>query len=147
MWSALFDDDDYREHAFYGLLSFAVSFVFVVLLIAATAGIVYWVVKTVKNKGNKWEMAALVMLVVAELTSYTIFCFKFPYICTMNFRYIIPITITFLIGFGAVYDRIRAFDKSKLPIALVNICIVLFTVMTAVFYLSLWGYDLWYNSL
>ena len=147
VWSSLFDDDDYREHAFYGLLSFAVNYVFVIIVVIAVAGIVYWVVKTVKNKGNKWEMAALVMLVIAELTSYTIFCFKFPYICTMNFRYIIPITITFLIGLGAIYDKIRAYDKSKLPLTLVNICIVLFTVMTGVFYLSLWGYDLWYNSL
>ncbi|SCW71060.1 Dolichyl-phosphate-mannose-protein mannosyltransferase [Ruminococcaceae bacterium YRB3002] len=147
VWSAVFDDDDYRGHMFYGLLSFAVFVLFAILVILAFAGIVYMTRRMFSKRRFLVEVIALDLMVVTELISYTIFCFRFPYICTMNFRYIVPVTITFVLGAGYLYERLKSSGKSKLPAAIVRVLFVGFAALSAVFYLSLWGYDLWYNSL
>ncbi len=143
-WSAVFDDDDYRVHAFWGLLSFAVFALFAVLAAVAAAGIIYMMIRALRTKKYVWETSALVMLVAAELISYTVFCFKFPYPCTMNFRYIIPVTITFVLGFVTLNDRIGESANFRTISGLLRGAVVIFAVLSAVFYLTLWAYDLWY---
>ena len=143
LWSAVFDDDDYRAHAFWGLLSFAVFALFAILTVVALIGIVYLIRKALKSRTYVWETVSLVMLVAVELVSYTIFCFKFPYTCTMNFRYIVPVTITFLTGFVVLRDRIGKSSDYKLIHRLLTGTVVIFALMSALFYLTLWIYDLW----
>lgn len=143
VWSAVFDDDDYRAHAFWGVLSFAVFAVFAILVIIAAAGIIYMMIRTVKTKKHIWETSALVMMVITELTSYTVFCFKYPYPCTMNFRYIIPVTVTFLLGYVTLTGRVGESRDFRMIYRLLRSAVVVFAVLSAVFYLTLWAYDLW----
>lgn len=143
LWSAVFDDDDYRVSMFFGILSFIVFAVFSLLVIIAFCGIIYMVIKMVKEKDFDVMKVALILLVVVELISYTIFCFKFPFICTMNFRYIIPVTITYVLGFAMLYDKVLSDEKFKLAVRGIEICSLIFAFTSSVFYLSLWEYDNW----
>jgi len=146
LWSAVFDDDDYRDHMFFGMVSYFAFIIFAAIVIIALAGIIYMIIRAIKQKNADWKLISLILLLIVELVSYTAFCFKFPYLCTMNFRYIVPVTIPFALGIGILYDR--AGDNSKLkPVRLViNTCAVLFAVMVTVFYLSLWWYDIWLEA-
>ena len=146
LWSAVFDDDDYRANMFYGLLSFAVFAVFALIVILAFAGIIYMTVKAVKSRKAEWKMISLILLLIAELVSYTVFCFKFPYLCTMNFRYIVPVTLPAALGLGVLYDRATEEDKLKLLRRGIDILAVFFAVASAVFYLTLWWYDIWLEA-
>lgn len=143
LWSAVFDDDDYRSHVFFGVVSFIVFAVFAILVIIALCGVIYMVVRMIRKKEFSVEITALVLMLIVELVSYTVFCFKFPYICTMNFRYIIPVTVTFALGLGMMYDRLITDGKYKPAIRGIEICSLIFAFTSAVFYLSLWGYDNW----
>ena len=143
LWSSLFDDDDYRANPVWGLMSFAIFMIFILLVLIAFAGIIYMTYKALKKRRDVALSLALVLMVVAELVSYTIFCFEFPYICTMNFRYIIPVTITFALGMANLYDDPFSGEKVKLVRKIVNSAIIIFAILSVVFYSSLWIYDCW----
>ena len=142
LWSALFDDDDYRRNMFFGMLSFIVSVIFAAIVIVAFIGIVYMLIGSIKDRKIEWEKVALVLLLIVETVSYTVFCFKYPYYCTMNFRYIIPVTLTFALGLSSLYEGGNKYVKLG-----IDVCTVLFAATAAVFYLSLWWYDIWLDAL
>lgn len=143
LWSALFDDDDYRANPVWGMTSFVIFMLFILLVLIAFAGVVYLTYRALRKKKDVAFTIALVLMVVAELISYTIFCFEFPYICTMNFRYIIPVTITFALGMACLLDNIFSGEQVKSVKKVVNSAIIIFALLSVVFYSSLWIYDCW----
>ena len=70
-----------------------------VLVIVSFIGLIYMFVK--KKSGVDLPVKlffALILLTV--LVSYYLFCFQFPYVCTENIRYCIPIIPILAMGFG-----------------------------------------------
>ena len=143
VWSAVFDDDDYRVHMFFGTLSFIIFTIVAFLAIAAFIGVIYLIIRTVRKREYTWEIISLTALLAVELISFTIFCFKFPFICTMNFRYIVPVLIPLFLGAGVLRDRIGRDDRIRILGTITDISVVAVSVMSYVFYISLWYYDMW----
>ncbi|MBP5654556.1 MAG: glycosyltransferase family 39 protein [Clostridiales bacterium] len=125
---AVFDGDYYRDHQVLGLIGYFLLASFVLLTVISLAGmIVAWLRK--RSDLNTY----LTVLVAAELLSYVIFCFRYPYTCTMSFRYIVPVMIAGSLWCGVAYDK----GPHLLTIFTKAICYV-FAGLSLVFYLLVW---------
>ena len=140
IYTALFDDDSYRELPVFGIISFLCLFAFMVLLIYVLVSFVMEIISEVKGKSNI-ENISLTLLLIAEIVSYVIFCIKYPYICTMNYRYIIPITITLCLCLGRLSDRLDGNTKLSIPRWFLYGSTVIFCSLSTIFYLALWVAD------
>jgi len=138
VYTSLFDNVFYSDLPFFGILSYLLIFSFALVLIFVVVGLFCWIYKSVKNKEVKLFDVALWVFLTAELTSYIIFCFKYPFICTMNYRYISPATAVFAIALSKTFNI-----KGDLVKVLVKGSIILFSLLAVVFYSMLWMSEPW----
>lgn len=78
------------------------------------------------------------VLAVTLLGSYYIFCFKFPFTCTMNIRYCVPLIPLFAMGLGLLVQRFSGDAKGqKVLRAAAYVLVAAFAVMTVIVYSQL----------
>lgn len=65
-----------------------------------------------KSGVNGLTRAFFGVLAATMLVSYYLFCFKFPFTCTMNIRYCVPLIPLFVMGLGLLLQR---FSGDSLP--------------------------------
>lgn len=128
MNEAVFDGDYYRDNTVLALLGFfLLASAFVLTAVALAGMITAWLRK--RDDLNTY----LTILVAAELVSYVIFCFRYPYTCTMSFRYIVPVIIAGGYWCGTARDK----GPHLLQLFGDAVCYV-FAVFSLVFYLMVW---------
>ena len=103
-------------------LSIFITVLFVVNLI--------YVIKNYKKIDNHWLLFFLGLLVI-EAISYVIFCFKFPFTFSMNFRYIIPTLIAFAVITGI------ASDNNKILLNINRVTLSLFSILSIIMFLNI----------
>lgn len=78
------------------------------------------------------------MLAVTMLISYYVFCFKFPFTCTMNIRYCVPLIPLFAMGLGLLIRRFGGDSAKEKALRYGSYALVAaFAVMTLVVYTQL----------
>ena len=97
--------DEYHKPWDFGAMA---TFFVVIAGILAAAGFAGLIWMTVKRKGTLDLPVKLLLLMtlLTILVSYTIFCFNYPFVCTENIRYCIPIIPILAAGLGFGVNRI-----------------------------------------
>ncbi len=83
----------------YPTLLFRIATILVVISFIATIVLCF-------KKGNRPIKLMLFGYELILLFSYYKFCFEYPYICTMNFRYIVPCLFVGALFIGLLYERL-----------------------------------------
>lgn len=102
-------------------LIFICSFVILILFVV---NLVY-ILKNYKDINNNWILF-FILLFVLEIISYLKFCFDYPFTFTMNFRYIVPILISYTAITGVACEK-----NSKLLI--INTSVITMFVLLSIF--------------
>lgn len=55
----------------------------------------------------RWQRYSMLLLAVAQLISYYVFCFQFPYTCTQNIRYVVPLIFLGALALGTFCQKWR----------------------------------------
>lgn len=126
--SVIVDENlDYGENK---LLNFAIHFIFYISIYIAIAFIInlVYIVKNYKEINNGW-ICFFIGLLLIEIFSYLQFCFKFPFVFTMNFRYIIPTLISFAVLTGI------ACENNKIIFNINKILLTTFSLLSIIIFL------------
>lgn len=95
-------DEYHKEGDGFGIETALLVFVAVMALIGLI-GLIYFVCK----KGNGVDLPIklfFALIFVTIIVSYILFCFQFPYVCTENIRYCIPIIPILAMGMGFLFN-------------------------------------------
>ena len=131
--TAMFSEWNYRDSIALSLPGYFLLWVFIILVLLSLAGLVYMLV-TIRKRDYKTEELSIAVLFFTELVSYTTFCLKFPHICSMNFRYTVPLIIC------GTYFAGRIASSNDKTARILRILAVSFAVLSAVFYILLFTY-------
>ena len=112
---------DVSIHSLFYLLIF-ITILFIVNLI--------YILVNYKKINNHWILFFLGMLILQSV-SYVIFCFKYPFVFTMNFRYIIPTLISFAVLTGI------ASDNNKILFNINRLVLLIFGFFSIIMFLNL----------
>ena len=126
--AAVFDGDYYQEHMLLALIGYALLAAFSVFTVTVLANmIVCWI------KERNIMNLIMTIFIVVEIASYISFCFKYPYTCTMSFRYIVPTLIA-----GAYYTgRSKAVSPHLLSL-ITTISVWALALISLVFHCLIW---------
>ena len=126
--AAVFDGDYYQEHMLLALIGYALLAAFTVFTITVLANMICcWI------KDRSIMNLIMTILVVAEIASYISFCFKYPYTCTMSFRYIVPTLIA-----GAYYSGRSKEVSPNLLSLITTISVWALALVSFVFHCLIW---------
>ena len=126
--AAVFDGDYYQEHMLLAIIGYALLAAFTVFTITVLANMICcWI------KDRSIMNLIMTILVVAEIASYISFCFKYPYTCTMSFRYIVPTLIA-----GAYYSGRSKEVSPNLLSLITTISVWALAMVSFVFHCLIW---------
>ena len=119
----------------FGEFSYDVSFIHIfmiylnlVLIIISTIFIIKYIFKKDKQKKKNIINNILLVTWVANIVSFYIFNIKYPYSCTMNYRYIIPTAFT-----GIVLTVFDMNKNNKKYNTIIDCLIITFIITCAIF--------------
>lgn len=128
MDQAVFDGDYYRDNTVLALLGYFLLASFALLTLISLIGMILaWIKK--RNDLNTF----LTILLLSELFFYVLFCFRYPYTCTMSFRYIVPVIIA-----GSYYCGISREKGPNLLALFTDVAVFSFALLSMVFYCLIW---------
>ena len=129
--SACFDDEYYRDYLPLALVGYLLLSAFTVFTITILINLIV----TWAKERNALNIVFSILL-VSQLASYVYFCFDYPYICTMSYRYIVPTIVA-----GAYYSG-KSIDKAPHLLALITqITIYAVAVFSFILYCFAWLLD------
>ena len=131
--SALFGEWNFRDSMAQALTGYFLLWVFVALILFVLAGFIYVLVTLRKRKTSVMEIS-MAVLFVTELVSYTMFALKYPHICSMNFRYTVPLIIC------GTFFAARAASCNDMSKKVYKVLSIAFAVLTCAFYICLMTY-------
>ena len=137
--TALFGEENYRDDLTMSMAGYVLLIVFLVMIAIALAGFVTMLVR-LKKRGHIFEDLSMAVLVVAEAVSVITFSFKYPHICSMNFRYSTPLILcgtVFYLNSGSI--KIPGISE-ELTSKLTKVTGMAFFVLSILFYTILWTY-------
>ena len=90
---------------------------------------VIYIIRKYKEINNHW-LSFFVILFLITVAYYLKFCFDFPYVFTMNFRYIVPTFISYAVITGIACEKNESLFKLNRAI------IVLFCIASTILFLN-----------
>ena len=102
-------------------------------------GLILTVVKLGKSDA-RWEKLSAIVLAVTMTASIITFSFKYPHICSMNFRYSTPLILSgtlFVCKTGEI--KLKG-ANGEIVQKLIKGCSLAFFILSVVFYSVLWTY-------
>lgn len=104
------------------------------LLILLSLGAMIWFLFFDRKK-NRLAVISLAALWALMLLSFIFFNIKYPFGCTMDFRYIVPTVITGAAFLGLFTDKLSNSRAGKIIFASLAVILVIFCVSSAAFYI------------
>ncbi len=120
---------DYSESKTLDFVVHSLFYLAIIITILFIINLIY-VIKNYKKINNHWLLFFIGLLVI-EAISYVVFCFKYPFVFTMNFRYIIPTLISFSVISGI------ACENNKILLNLNRIILSLFGILSIIMFVFL----------
>ena len=137
--TALFGEENYRDDALMSLTGYFLLIAFLILIGVALIGLILTVVKLGKSDA-RWEKLSAIVLAVTMTASIITFSFKYPHICSMNFRYSTPLILSgtlFVCKTGEI--KLKG-ANGEIVQKLIKGCSLAFFILSVVFYSVLWTY-------
>jgi len=122
--TALFGEENYRDDMELSLIGYFLLWTFVALIILILAGLVISLIQS--RKAPQLSVAAYFLTV---LLSYNVFAIKYPHICSMNFRYTMPLVLCGAYCLGVVMEKNPKLKK------VTHIICAAFAVLSVAFYI------------
>lgn len=111
---------------------FLCGILLVINMFMGIIGVITGIYNDLKNKvKDDWINWFKILFYVLLVVSYCKFCFNYPLICSMNFRYIVP---TILIGVINIGEFMK-YGKSKLAVGLLEYGCIAFSIMSTFVYM------------
>ena len=102
------------------------------IIISMTIICIFILLKKIKkNNNNSFITEILLITFFMNITSYYHFNIKYPYLCTMDFRYIVPTIFTGIVTICMVLDE---FVKNDIIKELIEYMIILFCILSFAFF-------------
>lgn len=125
--SVIVDENiDYSQSKALDIVMHSLYVILVLVIIVLVINLVY-VIKNYKKINNHWILFFLILALI-ESFSYVKFCFDFPFVFTMNFRYIVPT----LISFSAIVGL--ASENNKILLNINRIILSIFSILSVVMF-------------
>ena len=120
------EDIDYSQNK---VLNCVLHYLFVCLIIITIIFAInfIYIIKNYKKINNHWILFFIGLLFI-EIFAYIKFCFNYPFVCTMNFRYIIPTLISFGVLTGI------ACENNKILLNINKIILSLFSIASIIMF-------------
>ena len=129
--SACFDDEYYRDYLPLALVGYLLLFAFTVFTITI---LINFIVSWIKERSTL--NIVFTILLISQLASYVYFCFDYPYICTMSYRYIVPTIIA-----GAYYSGKSTGRAPHLLALITKITVYAVAIFSFILYCFAWLLD------
>ena len=133
--SSLFDDFDHHDKFGITLIATILLFLGLILVIMFIVGLIKALIRAFR-KHDTCLFAVLIML-VTEFASIIVFAFKYPLTCSVNFRYVFPTVICFLLFTALCFPK-SGNEYRRLLQKIAMGVIVLFSVTSIAFYACEW---------
>ena len=130
--SSLFDDLDHHDKPVYTLLAMILLWLGLALVIMCVAGLIKAVIRIFKERDVC--LASVVILLITELAAIVVFAFKYPLICSENFRYVMPVMVSMVIFAGMCFTKTSK-EWRKLLNMICGFVVISFAAMSVVFYM------------
>ena len=102
------------------------------IIISTTAICIFILLKKIKKiSNNSFVTKILLITFFINIVSYYHFNIQYPYLCTMDFRYIVPTIFTGIITICVVLDE---FIKNDIIKELIEYMVILFCILSFVFF-------------
>ena len=102
------------------------------IIISITIICIFILLKKInKNNNNSFITEILLITFFMDIASYYHFNIKYPYLCTMDFRYIVPTIFTGIVTICMVLDE---FVKNDIIKELIEYIIILFCILSFAFF-------------
>ncbi len=95
-------------------------YVFAIALIALSVVAIYRLFKNSFFGMNKTVIQMFMLIFVTFIGNYIVFCFGYPFTCTMNFRYIVPCLFLPIIALSSDCEREATVSREIIPEATPN---------------------------
>ncbi len=129
--TSMFDELFINKESSYDL--FLGNLLLIVNIVLALASVVLGIYNDFKKKVKEnWMMWFKVTLYVVVMVSYVKFCFNYPLICSMNFRYIVP---TILVGAINIGVFMNYENRSQLIAGVLEYGCITFSILSAFVYM------------
>lgn len=147
--NAMFDEGTFFERSI--TLQFfctALFFVNIIISLFAVAGLVLmlW-----KNKNIKLELKLIVGIITAVIFgNYIIFCINYPFVCTQNMRYCVPLIFVNALAVGKYTEYAQEHSEKKYLLKSSDIlkkCSYVFCLLSAFVYTAMSFYEIWRTTL
>lgn len=119
--NSLFGEYNFGNVGFAGIL----TFFNLLLILISIAAFIYVIVKIIKTE---FKIIPIVILFVVQLAFFVYFNIKYPFGCSMDFRYIVPLLFSGVVFIGCLADKFDSFttkSAKSLKFA-INLCITAF---------------------
>ena len=120
---------DYEENIFLNIVVHELFYLLFSITVLYIINIVYLIKNFDKNKDG-WIIFFIILLIL-EIISYIKFCLDFPFVFTMNFRYIVPTLITYAVITG------KSMEKSKRLFYINSIALTFFAILSVIMFANL----------
>ncbi len=120
---------DYSQSKVLDIVIHLLFYLAIFITIIFIVNLVY-VIANYKKLNNHWILFFFGILILQSI-SYVIFCFKYPFVFTMNFRYIIPTLISFSVITGV------ASENNKILFNINRVILSIFSVLSIIMFLNI----------
>ena len=119
---SIFGEYSYSNFGFIHIFMVLINFILIV------ASIIYMVKYVFKKKEHNFIINLLLFVWLANIISFYLFNYKYPYLCTMDFRYIIPTVFTGIVLIGHNLNLKDSFFN-----IFIELCFVIFIGLCFIF--------------
>lgn len=128
---ALFGEFTYSsKHDIIAVILIVTSLILIVLSLGATVWFLIF-----ERKKQRLAVLSLISIWALLMLSFVFFNIKYPFGCTMDFRYIVPTVITGAAFLGLLSDKLQTVRAGRLLFVLFAVIIAVFCVFSAGFYI------------
>lgn len=124
--------DEYMDYENNSLMKISVYTIFIIAVILTILFIidVIYIIRNYKNINNHW-MIFFAGIFILTVISYIKFCFDYPFVFTMNFRYIVPTLVSYSVLIGT------SCENNKKLFYLNSFAISIFCISSVVLFLNI----------
>ena len=137
--TGLFGEENCRDDFTMSITGYILLILFLALIAVAAADMIYTVL-TLKKRDSFWEDISMVIMGVSQVVSLVMFALKYPHICSIHFRFTMPLALCGAVFFARISEIKLKGSNKDLITKITRILAVAFFVLAIVFYTILWTY-------
>ena len=137
--TGLFGEENCRDDFTMSITGYILLLVFLVVIAVTVAGMIYTIL-TLKKRDSFWEDISMVIMAVSQIVSIISFALKYPHICSINFRFAMPLALCGAVFFARISGIKLKGSNKDLITKITGVIAAAFFILAILFYTILWTY-------